>query len=400
MSGTNQSKLRIVLRNPLDFNDKIDYTIKVYDTKLSHDWIVALKELLYNKNLIEKNFCFLGWPKTARNLDYLCNELNTAIRQINMFSSTGAWHSAGLKHYIIEEYFTPDVVRYGEDYPPGEGQEDDSFLKTLGLHIKHEVMNRLHNHFEKLQGTVWNLSDYYKIADYNTKFAIRQLNNICHEIEGLVLSQRKFVTAKEWVRPGQITTFLHAKRYDLSDEHRELFSNGYDRRFGHVYMHWGQIGKTLFEVFRDENAPKLTIGNDPTDINIGSGATCEAVNALKFYSGEFDIDWGKDITAIGENYWHIDQIKKFNEWLEQNGIDRTNKKLSLGYLPLGEVELDASFGTKDQYKIWDIMSNHLDIYQIEIDGITNTFEYCWTDADYKQQQINIMKPGYDFSSRG
>ena len=145
-----------------------------------------------------------------------------------------------------------------------------------------------------------------------------------------MLSQRKFVTAKEWVRPGQITTFLHAKRYDLSDEHRELFSNGYDRRFGHVYMHWGQIGKTLFEVFRDENAPKLTIGNDPTDINIGSGATSEAVNALKFYSGEFDIDWGKDITAIGENYWHIDQIKKFNEWLEQNGIDRTNKKLSLG----------------------------------------------------------------------
>jgi hypothetical protein len=383
----------------MDFSDKIDYTIKVYDTKLSHDWIVALKELLRDKNLLEKNFCFLGWPKTSRNLDYLCNELNAAIRQINMFALTGAWHSAGLKHYLIEEYFTPDIVRYGEGYAPGEGHENDPFLKTLGSHIKHEVMNRLHNHFEKLQGTVWNLSDYYKIADYDTKFAIRQLNNICHEIEGLVLSQRKFVTDKAWVRPGQITTFLHAKRYDLTDEHRELFSNGYDRRFGHVYMHWSQIGKTLFEVFRDENAPKLTIGNDPTDISIGSGTTCEAINALKFYSGEFDIDWGKDVTASGENYWHIDQMKKFNEWLEQNGIDSTNKKLSLGYLPLGEVELIASFGTKDQYKIWDIIGDHLDIYQIEIDGITNTFEYCWSDPNYKQQQIDMMRPGYDHSSR-
>ena len=400
LSGTNQSKIRVVLRNPLNFNDKIDYTIKVYDTKLSQDWILALKEILHNKNLIEKNFCFIGWPKTARTLEYLCDELNTAIKQINMFALTGAWYNAGLEHYLIEEYFTPDVVRYDESYGPGEGKEKDPILKTMGLHIKHEVMNRLHNHFERLQGTVWNLSEYYKLADYNTKFAIRQLNNICHEIEGLVLSQRKLVTTKEWVRPSQITTFLHAKRYELTDEHRELFSNGYDRRFGHVYMHWTQIGKTLFEVWRDEHAPKLIVGDDPTDISIGSGATCEAITALKFYSGEFDIEWGKDVIANGENHWHIDQLEMFYSWLEENNIDKNNKKLSLGYLPMGEVELVSSFGTNDQYKIWDTMSNYLDIYQIEVDGVANTFNYCWSDANYKQMQIDMMKPGYDYSSRG
>jgi len=69
-------------------------------------------------------------------------------------------------------------------------------------------MNRLHNYFEVLQGTVENLSPYYKYADYDTKYAIRQLNNICHEIENLCLSQRKQSTAPEWIRPSQITTFL------------------------------------------------------------------------------------------------------------------------------------------------------------------------------------------------
>jgi len=46
-----------------------------------------------------------------------------------------------------------------------------------------------------------------------------------------------------------------------------------------------------------------------------------------------------------------------------------------------------------------MLSNHLDIYKIEVDGVTNTFDYCWSDYNYKQMQIDIMKPGYDYSSR-
>ena len=59
-----------------------------------------------------------------------------------------------------------------------------------------------------------------------------------------------------------------------------------------------------------------------------------------------------------------------------------------------------SFNTEDKFKIWDQLSTHLDIFAIEIDGVKNTFDYCWSDATYKQQQIDIMRPGYDFSSRG
>lgn len=399
MNGINQSKVTVTLRNPLDFTDQLVYTIKVYDNPLAKDWVIALKQILQSKDQLEKNFCFLGFPKSARTVEYLCDELNKAVETINLFNLNDIWQDAGLPPYIIEEWFHPNTVRFPDTYPIAHRGRPDI---EIGLGPKHEILNRLHNHFELLQGTVWNLSLYYKLADYETKYAIRQLNIICHEMENILLSQRKLAVMPEWIRPSQITTFLHAKRHELTDEHRELFTtNGYDRKFGHVYMHWTQIGKTLFEVWRDEHAPKLTVGDDPTDISMNTSATCDAINSLKFYSGEFDVEWGNDVTYNKEKYWwHVDEIDQFYAWLESNRIDYTNKKLSLGYLPIGEVELEESFGTTDSFEIWGQLSSHLDIFKIEVDGISHMFDYCWSDSDYKQQQIDSMRPGYDFSSRG
>jgi hypothetical protein len=90
----------------------------------------------------------------------------------------------------------------------------------------------------------------------------------------------------------------------------------------------------------------------------------------------------------------------FKLWLIENGLDPQDSKLSLGYLPVGQIDLVTSFGTSDMFEIWDKLSNHLDIYSIEVDGVKKIFDYCWTDADYKQQQIATMRTGYDFSSRG
>ena len=355
--------VKIVLRNPLKHSDQVDYTIAPADNALAQDWIPALKTLLQSDNLLEKNFCFMGFPKTARTLEYLCNEANQAATVINNF----------FDDYTIEEVLRPEdclAFDYAENGP------------------NHEVFNRLHNHFEILQGTVNNLSSYYHRADYETKYAIRQLNNTCHEMETLILSQRKLTTRPYWVRPSQITTFLAAPRYDLKSIHREGFAtNGYDRVMGGVYMHWAQIGKTLFEVFRDEGAPELT------------DTVCEAITELKYYSGEFDIEWGNDVVYGGNAPWHDAEQDRFRQWLTANGRDPEDVSLSLGYLPIGQVLLQQSFGTTDYQTIWDILGSHLDIYKIEIDGVSSTFDYCWTDADYKQKQIDMMRPGYDYNSR-
>jgi len=360
MLGINQSKVTVTLRNPIDHNDQLSYDILVFDNPIAHDWMQALKGILLNGNHLEKNFCFLGFPDTTRDMTYLCKELNLAVTTINQF----------FNDYNIEEPYTLETLR-------------------TGLDPNQDLMNSLHNHFERLQGTVENLSEYYKRADYDTKYAIRQLNILCHELESLMLSLRKNDKDPDWVRSSQITTFLQCPRYELSDEHRVLFlENGYDREFGGVYMHWTQIGKTLFEVFRDEGAPTL----DDT--------TCEAINHLQYYSGEFDIDWGNDVVYGDLSVpWHNEEQDSFQEWLIENNLDPKDPTLSLGYLPLGMIDTWA-FGTHDPIRIREILGRYLDIVKIEVDGVSNTFEYCWADSDYKQQQIDRMIPGYDFSSRG
>ena len=113
MRGTNQSTVKVTLRNPIDHNDLLDYYIVPNDSQLAQDWILALKKLVQSGNLLEKNFCFMGFPKTARTLSYLCNEVNQAIKIINNF----------FPDYQIEELFTPENVitfDYAENGPNHE----------------------------------------------------------------------------------------------------------------------------------------------------------------------------------------------------------------------------------------------------------------------------------------
>jgi len=359
MSGGNPL-VKVVLRNPLDKTDMIDYTIAVNDTAMGNRWYTALQDLLRQNKYLEKNFCFLGFPDNVRNLEYICNELDWAKNTINSFF--------GAEYQISEEY-TPLTLRNGLD--PNQ-----------------DLMNQLHNHFEHLQGTVWGLSDYYKRADYSTKFAIRQLNNLCHEAESLMLSQRKAVELPDWVRPSQITTFLNAPRIEFPDEYKTIYSeSAYDRKFGEVYLHWTQIGKTLYEVFRDEQG----IDIDQT--------TCDAITHLRYYSGEFDIEWAQDVVYGGPHPWYTGQIEGFRSWLERNNFDPNDSQYNFGYHPVGQVLLEKSFGTSDFRKIWPILSSHLDIYSIEAGTASAIYDYTWTDKDYYSQQIERLRPGYDYSSQ-
>lgn len=382
MSGTELYPVKVTLRDPIHRDKQLTYTIIPEDNELSRDWQRALIDILKKNLHLEKNFCFLGFPHSPRTVDYLCDQLNRFVTRINYYNHTDKWQAAGLDPYWIEEVFSDNTVRFPNDPLLGEKQ----------YRIKHDILNRLHNHFETLQGTVWSLSPYYKLADWPTRYAIRQLNLICHELESLILSQRKLALDPHWVRPSQITTFVHAPRYELTDEHRKGFArNKYDRELGGVYMHWNQIGKTLYEVFRDESAPALNVGNDATDISIGSGATCEAINALKYYSGEFDIEWSRDIVRGGSAPWHDAEQAQFKAWIESNGLDFNDPKLSLGYLKIGQVDLESNFGTVDAGEIWEQLGQHLDIYSIEVNGVVGVFNYAWSDSDHYTRQLENLK---------
>lgn len=357
----------MILRDPINKTDLLPVYIEPNDTELALDWQVALRHELERRSHLEKNYCWHGWPDTQRDLGYLTDELNRHIDRINFGLNT--------------TYTNIDCVVPGTVMLPFTDIDEP---KKRGGGVNHDVMNKIHNHFEHLQGTVGNLSEHYKQASPEVKYSIRQLNNLCHEIETLCLSLRKKHYQPEWIRPSQITTFLNARRYNLNKKHREGFLvNGYDRKFGHVYMHWAQIGKTLFEVFNDENGADI------------DQAVCDAITHLEYYSGEFDIEWGRDVVYGDARFpWHNDKIDKFNAWLRRNGFDPVDTNLSLGYLEIGRVDLMRSFGTTDENAIWQMMSKRLDIYSLSCMGSTATYDYSWADADHEHKQIEFLMPGY------
>lgn len=355
MIGGTQLKVKVILRDPLNKTDQIDYNIVVNDTPMAKLWYEAIDQTLAGCRHLEKNFCFLGFPDTPRNLDFICYELNKAKDRINQFF---------INEYCITEEFIPSTLR-------------------TGLDPNQDIMNHLHNHFEHLQGTVDNLSDWYRRADYDTKFAIRQLNLLCHEAESLMLSQRKKAQDPQWIRPSQITTFLNATRHEYPMEHKRTFDKTrYDRKFGHVYLHWTQIGKTLYEVYCDEQGADI------------DQAVCDAITHLEYYSGEFDIEWGRDTVYYGSTPWHRDRVDGFSEWLWRNGFDHNDPKYNYGFHDVGYVE---NLGTPEE--TWAMLSKHLDIYRIETATSGFTFDYTWADNNYDQQQIARLKRGYDYSSR-
>ena len=356
--------------------DNITYVIDVYDTPLGRRWLEALQDNLEQKRILEKNFCFLGFADSKRNLTNLVKELNLNIQQINTFNFT--------PKYERIHPFREDDFQYSSNLPIGRAVDGDE-MATPGKRLKHESCNLLHRYFEELQGTAWKLSDFYKQANYETKYAIRQLNNICHEIESWVNADRKKAYEPEWMRPSQITTFLNAPRHDLNGEDFDLFvQNRYDREMGGVYLHWSQVGKTLYEVFRDEDAPKLT------------EAMCSEINHQKYYSGEFDIEWGKTIMESKDDFKR-EEMQEYRNWLSENNYDWQDKNLSLGYAKIGQIDLEKTFRTSSVTEIHDIMSDNLNIKKITIHGAhTTTCRYPYTldSDDWKQIQMEGLRRGY------
>jgi hypothetical protein len=354
------------------------YYIETYDTSLGKRWIEALKDNLKQKRILEKNFCFLGWADSKRDLSYLVKELNKSVEQINSFTFEPAYEQ--IHPFVVDDF------QYSKNLPIG--RDSDGYFP--GLKLKHESCNLLHRYFEDLQGTAWKISKYYKQADHKTKYAIRQLNNICHEIESWVISYRKSIVNPDWIRPSQITTFLNAPRHDLHEEDFELFKqNRYDRELGGVYLHWSQVGKTLYEVFRDEHAPKMT------------EALCSEINHQKYYSGEFDIEWGQTITEQTHDFKKR-EMDEYRAWLKENNYDWEDPELSLGYIKIGQVDLQRTFGASATFKeIYDTMTNNLNITSIKAMSnrtIECAYPYTLDSDDWQQIQMEGLKRGYESRS--
>ena len=332
-------------------NQMLTIYIDVADNSLSRKWLTALNNIIVNGLHLEKNYCWLGWAESQRSAEYLCTEINRSIHAIN---------SANLD-YRINDFFSPANTIQAD------------------LDIDHGHMNQLHRYFEDLQGSAGALSPYYVHADDATRWHIRQLNLLCHELESLVLSMRKAVQAPEWRRPSQLMCWLNAPRYALTDEDLELFGiQTLNRKLGGVYVGVNKaVGKHHWEVFCDEGR----------DSRIGELVT-SGLRSQSQAAGDFDIEWARD---PGQYYWQKQQLVLFREWLVSNGFNPDDPSLTIGHPCVGQVDLLRSFGTDNWENIYSQLSQHQDVYAVRTSTAEATYNYRWSDPDYMEQQIRSMK---------
>jgi len=325
--------------------------IDVYDNSLSRKWLGALNDIIRNNLHLEKNYCWFGFVESARSAEYICTQINRSIDAINS-SDLG---------YRISNFFSPANTIQAD------------------LDINHDQMNALHSYFEDLQGVSGAMSPYYTAANSHTRWHIRQLNLLCHELESLVLSMRKAVQAPEWRRPSQLMCWLNAPRFELEVEDYELFGiDTINRSLGGVYVGVNKaVGKAHWEVFNDEGR----------DSRIGELVT-STLRSQTEAAGDFDIEWANN---PGAYHWQIIRLAEFREWLEANGFDPEDKALTIGHPKVAQVDLQRSFGTTDYTTIWAQLAAHLDVYKIRTSSAEATYNYNWSDADYAELQIKELK---------
>ena len=354
--------VEIVLRNK--DNEYHSLWFNVFNTSLARKWYDALHKILKNQQHLEKNYLWHGWADGERDGEYICSQINKAFEVIN---------NSALDYKITDKFVLSDLLIDTDDL------DDHPF--------DHDKLNVLHRYFEDLQGTTQELSEYYRKADHTTKWHIRQLNNLCHEFESWALSYRKKKYLPEWQRPALLFCFLNSPKFELTSN--DFNSFGIDalcKDFGGVYLGVNKaVGKHHYEVFHDEDGARI------------DELTTTTMRGQTLASGDFDIDLGK--TDRNET-WRIEENKKFRKWLEDNKFDPEDKSLTIGHPKIGQINLQRSFDAiNDHQKVWNCFYRYPDVYQLKTSQATCTFDYNWSDPDYEQKQIEILRPGYIYTEQ-
>jgi hypothetical protein len=173
--------------------------------------------------------------------------------------------------------------------------------------------------------------------------------------------------------------WLNSPRFVLDNEDYELFGiESINRPTGGVFVGVNKaVGKHHWEVFNDEGR----------DSRIGELVTT-GLRSQTQAAGDFDIEWANN---PGAYHWQKTRLAEFREWLVSNGFDPDDQSLTIGHPRVGQVDLERSFGTRDYQAIWSQLSTKLDVYKISTSSAEATYDYCWSDPDYTEQQIKALK---------
>lgn len=330
-------QLKLTFRDIYNVLEPYTLEYEIRDSKLGKVWCDHLIENFFlNDHPVEKVYCLKGWQHTwdsqySRNLDFLCSELNKHIKIINK-----------------------DMPQHG--YPYIDLKFNVKSLKKRGR----DLLNKIHHHFELLIGQLWDPSDWYPLAQEETRYSIRMLNNYCHEIESVLDSIEDF-NPRFSVGLNGIDSrgryFTNKKMSELTLEEYQDFSE--TRESGTLLLYYAQLGKSHREVFndKDEEIDKKNI------------------SGIRYVTGEFIGNF-----ESGESFREHEEYVK---WLQANDFDINDPTLALewGVVAdlINDVDLEELIKRDDFYQM-TLINNGQVLHN-------KTFDYTWRNQ-FKWEQDN------------
>jgi hypothetical protein len=177
-----------------------------------------------------------------------------------------------------------------------------------------EYYNYLHVKFEQLSGEFGKPTRLFNIANKELKQAIRDLNFFVHRVE-----------LNKETHPALYISFDkdQYRRHPLSIEDYNEFEFKFPA--GTLFLHYVELGKEYIDLYEDNLSIDYT-----------------GAKNLHYYSGESMLTFD-EFDCFADN--------DYVTWFERNNIDRFNKTLGHGKIPLGYIEdKDAVSQLLDRYR--------------------------------------------------
>lgn len=277
-------RFQIVFSN----NDLDDYALnyKVYDTPIAVKWYNALCEQVIKKDKTAKEPDRLyNFPEDIWNEEKIVSELNKCINIIN-------------KDEIVIKH--------------------EAFVG-----MPQEQLNHLHHYFEKLRGASGDPAEYYLKAETNQQLALERYNIIIHRAENFYLENN---INRSKISPRIVVTFNGRKKQLLDDEDYKHFT--LHRKFGEVYINYCEVGKPLYDVYKDDDD---IVGEDN-------------IRPLKWYSPDFTAYYfNRPIETVNQFSKGMEQWwDRNNNYLSALGFTKGDPKNAIGNIPVAMIETNLS----------------------------------------------------------
>lgn len=282
---------------------KLSY--RLYDTPIALKWFNCLEDQVLNiGNKSAEPDRLYNFPDNIWTEEKLVNELNACIEIIN--------------------------------------RRNKVITHTAYVGMPQDQLNHLHHYFENLRGGTLTPADYWLSANEEEQVALERYNVIIHRAENFYHNQN----AGSYF-PRLVFRFKDRKRYELSDEDYQHFT--LYRKFGEVYINYCEVGKPLYDVYKDGDD---VVGEDN-------------IRPLKWYSPDFTAYFHDRRTTSVDNF-----LKGMDEWWDRNdnylkalGFTKGDPKNAIGNIPVAMLETDLS---REEVIYSLVEHNHMD--RVEIHG--------------------------------